>query len=275
MVCNELDEIGITAFGADIVDVVFGVRGITVYVSLLGCGGYHSVRLRHCEVEAVKSGLVKGSDRIAVPDLRYSKDPGLDRAQVLHVFLPEFNGAGNIRDALAVSGGNLDWLFIPREGERYSSYLPDLAKTVTPVKAVCNDAGYVSELALGESMISSPGDEIHTRSAVIRILTDKNGKTFYIFKNGDLSAVILPEPLTDLTGFEAETKDCGFMITSMDFPDGADFSSLKAAVIQAGSPRGEKVRDELLSQGINAYAVSRDGNLVIEARGGKAEIRRG
>ena len=186
-----------------------------------------------------------------------------------------FNGAGNIRDALALSGGNLDWLFIPREGERYSSYLPDLAKTVTPVKAVCNGAGYVSELALGESMISSPGDEIHTRSAVIRILTDKNGKTFYIFRNGDLSAVILPEPLTDLTGFEAETEDCGFMITSMDFPDGADFSSLKAAVIQAGSPRGEKVRDELLSQGISAYVVSRDGNLVIEARGGKAGIRRG
>lgn len=186
-----------------------------------------------------------------------------------------FGGAVNIRDALENSGGNLDWLFIPREGERYTSYLSALTKTVRPVKAVCNGAGYVSALALKDRIVSSPGDEINTRSAVIRILKDKNGKTFYIFRNRDLSAVILPEPLTDLTGFEDETEDCGFMITSMDYPGGAEFSSLKAAVVQAGSPRGERVRDELLSQGISAYSVSQDGNIVIEAHGGSAGIRRG
>ncbi len=186
-----------------------------------------------------------------------------------------YNGAYEISEGILSSGGSLDVLILPDMSDKYSAYLPDTANSFLPGKVYCNNADYTAELALKNTEILPDDGEIHSGSSVINSYTDNRGKKFYVFRNPDLSLLMIPEANTDISGFYEETKDCDILVINMDYPEGAEFSSLKAAVIQASSPRGETLERELSQKGINAFAVSSCGSTEITARGGKVSIRKG
>ncbi len=186
-----------------------------------------------------------------------------------------FGGAGRIKNSVDEAGGNISYLIIPGEERRHSSFLVSVTEAFKPEKVYFGGADYTAKLALKDSDMRPIEGEIKTESGAVCPYKDSSGKIFFIYRNKEVSAAIIPDPLTDLKGFENVIENCDFMISSMDYPEGAKFRSLKAAVIQADSPRGESVRDELLSQGIKAYDTATHGNLTIEVHGGKAEIKRG
>ena len=129
-----------------------------------------------------------------------------------------FNGAGRIRDALTFSGGGPDCMFVSGDKGRTSSYIPSLAGSFPPGRVYWDSPGYAAKLALRDTVILPLEDETRTESFCVNTYRDPNGKVFFVYRNKDISAVILPEPATDLSGFGDEIRDGGFIIHQWTIP---------------------------------------------------------
>ncbi len=184
----------------------------------------------------------------------------------------DFIGAERICNVLTDSGG-VDVIAVPSAHEVTASYLVDVLKEFRPETVCADELPENAELLLGSSKIA-PLDKAYVCNGFSVRFHKLDGKCFTHVKNENISLLICPFPIENLTLLPPEFREADVVVIRGDYPcDIRDFG-IQTAVVCAENQRGILLQKELLSKGVLSAVTGGNGDVVLTADSGDISIRR-
>ncbi len=179
----------------------------------------------------------------------------------------EFLGAMNICNAVDSFGGRLDALVIPDADDYSASYLNKVLAEYRPEKIHCGELPHGSSLLLNNTEKHAFGTDFETENFSVKFEKTENGHAVLI-ENSDMSALILFDPIADISLLSERFRSADIIITRNDYPTGLEGSGCALAVINAENSRGVLLQKELSDSGLRCAATAGGGDIIIKADSG-------
>lgn len=185
----------------------------------------------------------------------------------------EFLGAMNICNAVDACGGRIDALIIPDADDYSSSYLNKILAEYRPAQIYCGELPHGSSLLLNNTEKHAFGTDFETENFFVKFEKAENGYAVLI-ENSDMSALILFDPIADISLLSERFRSADIIITRSDYPTGLESSGCRLAVINAENQRGVLLQKELSDSGLRCAATAGGGDIIIKADSGFVSVYR-
>lgn len=173
----------------------------------------------------------------------------------------EFLGASKISEEILKYGGETDVFIVPDADDYSASYLNDLLLINRPRDVYCGDLPAGSDLLLGRC-------NVYDYSSIVSVdnfeFKAYDSSCLYM-KNGDVSALICFNPISDFSALPEEVKSCDIIISRNDYPCNLETENCKLLVVNSENERGIIIQNELSQSGVNCVATGGCGNILIRA----------
>ncbi len=179
----------------------------------------------------------------------------------------DFMGSYNIGYALEETGNELNSVIFPDSDYNSSSYLGNIIKSFSPVEICCDSFPTDLSPLLNRYRVKEFDNEKHfDYFDITSSYLDK--KAFSYVENEDLSALILFDPISDVSSIAEKFRKADVIITRNDYPIGIEQLGAALVVVNAENSRGVTLQTELADFGINFVATAGCGDIIIKADNG-------
>lgn len=185
----------------------------------------------------------------------------------------EFLGAERISDEIDKSGGSLDSIFVPDDGDYSASYFIKTLMQFKPDKVYCDELPYGSELLLTQSEVHGISETVQTENFSFRYIMCGSAECLY-FESEDMSALLCFDPAFDYSLLPSDFKNADVIITRNDYPENIENHNCKLIVLNSENARGIFVQEELSDCGIKCVATAGCGNILIRGENGFVSANR-
>ena len=179
----------------------------------------------------------------------------------------EFLAASRINEALGLSGGKADALFVPYESVQTSSNLVAFLETGKADNLYCGELDFDSRLLLGDTEVYPISSEYSTENFTVTTKS-VDGKTATMVYSADVSILVCYDPIENHSLFPQNFQSADIIITRGDYPENIENFGADLVVINAENVRGKLISDELNAKGITAVATAGNGNITVKADDG-------
>lgn len=179
----------------------------------------------------------------------------------------EFLASSRINEALELSGGKVDALFVPYESVQTSSCLVGFLSACCVDEIYCSELDFNSRLLAKDIGLHPISSEYSTENFFV-ITKSAGDKFITAVHSADVSILICYDPIEDYSLFPQDFQSADIIITRGDYPENIKNFGTDLVVINTENIRGKLISDELNAKGITAVATAGNGNITVKADDG-------